>query len=262
MVNPKRIASRAPAPARSSGPRPAHSGPPRPRRRGSDQVLAAVALLIVGGLAGVAIVGLAGSRAPSESNAVSEAPSDDTGTASSDAPIESAAPVSPVLEALMPAAIDGVALTVQSAVDATSLSSSPDGRALNAAIVHLGKDTTDLEIAIAFDESGAIDLTILGFRSDGVTADQMADVVLSAWLAAGTPGVTTTSLTWSGTSVRRISYGDEGPDEYLVTVDDSVFVLETTDEAVAQTTVAALAGAGAVSPGPTAHAPAEPSPSA
>ena len=154
----------------------------------------------------------------------------------------------------MPTSINGVTLTVQSAVDATTHSGSPDGRALNAAIVHLGKQATDLEIAVAFDDAGALDLTILGFRTDGVAVADMRAAVLSAWLAADAPGVARSSLDWSGTNVTKVSYGDGGADEYVVTFGDSVFVLETSDAALAQAGVAALAGAPAASAAPAGSA--------
>ena len=44
----------------------------------------------------------------------------------------------------------------------------------------------------------------------------------------------TSSLDWSGTPVTKVSYGDEAADEYVFTVGDSVFVLETVDAAMAQ----------------------------
>ena len=227
------------------------SVPTRPRRRVSEQVGTALALLIVGAVVGVGAVSLIQGAAPSAATIPSTAPSDPaeaTDAIVSDVPEDSVQPGSPVLEALLPTSIAGTTLTVESAVDATSLSSGPDARALNAAVVHAGKLASDLQIAIAYDDSGSIDLTILGFRVDGLSAAGMRDAVLSAWLAAGTPGVTTTNLNWSGTDVTRISYGDDGADEYLITVHDSVFVLETADAAVAQSAAAALAAPATVTP--------------
>lgn len=230
------------------------STPPPPRRSRSaraprpigELIGAALALLIVGAFVGVGIASLGSKPAADASSAPSAAPTDDTGAAPTDNPDSSGnpdgsiAPVSPVLEALMPQTVSGSTMTIQSAVDATSLSGGPDGRALNAAVVHMGKATSDLEIAVAFDDSGAIDLTILGFRVDGIAAATTRAAVLSAWLASGIPGVTTTTLSWSGTSVTKVSYGDDGGDEYVISVHDSVFVLETVDEAVAQAAVTAI----------------------
>jgi hypothetical protein len=226
------------------------SGLPPPRRRTTEQIGAALALLIVGVIAGVVVVNVIQGAAPAAS-ATATAPGEatdpvETEPIGSDVPEESVVPASSVLEARMPATVNGVTLTVQSAVDATSLSSGPDGRALNAAVVHLGKLASDLEIAIAYDESGSIDLTILGFRVDGITGADMREAVLTAWLSAGTPGVTTATLGWSGTAVTKVSYGDDGADEFVLIVNDSVFVLETADAAVAQSAAAALVSPGSV----------------
>jgi hypothetical protein len=236
MTSPKRATPNAPV--RSSV-------PSRPRLRASEQVVAALALLIVGAFAGVLVMNLFQGSSPGTATATSTAPSESTDVGETDAiqtdtPEESLAAGSSVLEARLPATLDGVPLTVESAVDATSLSSGPDGRALNAAVVHLGKLPSDLEIAIGFDESGSLDLTILGFRVDGISAPEIRAAVLSAWLSAGTPGVATTSLEWSGIDVTKVSYGDDGLDEYVITVSDGVFVLETADAALAQSAAAAL----------------------
>jgi hypothetical protein len=252
MTNPKRATPGA-------GPR--GSAPAGPRLRRSEQVGAALALLFAGAFVGVGAMSLIQGSSPAATIAPSATPSDGTGAGETDAiesdlPEDSIAPGSSVLEARMPTSVNGVTLTVQSAVDATSLSSGPDGRALNAAIVHLGKTASDLEIAVAYDDSGSIDLTILGFRADGISAPDIRDAVLSAWLGAATPGVTKTSLAWSGIDVTKVSYGDDGTDEYVVTVSDSVFVLETADAATAQSATAAL-----VTPaGSPASAPTSPGP--
>jgi hypothetical protein len=162
--------------------------------------------------------------------------------------------VSPVLEGRLPKSVGGVDLTIQSAVDATNLSNGPDGRALNAALIHLGKQASDFEIALALDESGSIDLTIIGFRADGVPPDAIRTAVMDAWLAAGTPGVVTSSVDLAGAQVTKISYGDGGADEYVMTLGDSVFVLETTDATLAQSGAAALIAGPDASAAPGASA--------
>jgi hypothetical protein len=230
--------TRVPRAARSNPANPANPAPgaPRPRRPTpvSERVGIALTLVVVGALAGALLVGLASSHAPAATAAVSDAPTDDPVAQASDVPGASDAPVSPILEAMVPTTIDNNALTIQSAVDATSLSSGSDGRALDAAIRHLGKDPSDLEIVYAYDESGTTDLVILGFRVEGLAVADIRTAILGAWLAASTPGVVTTNLDWSGTAVAKVSYGDQAPDEYVFTVRDTVFVLETIDAAMAQ----------------------------
>ena len=244
MVSPKRVARR-PAPTRPLTTRPpASGGRIGPPRRGAEQIGAILALLLVGALVGVGIVGLVTGRGAEATVAPTSEPTEDPDALGTDVPEESAAVAAPLLEARMPKSVDGTTLTVQSAVDATTLSGGPDGRALNAAVVHLGKQASDLEIAYAYDESGAIDLTILGFRVDGVAVADVRDAVLTAWLAAGTPGVTTSTVTWSGATVTKLAYGDDGPDEYVLVLGDSVFVVETTDATLAQSAGSALLAPG------------------
>jgi hypothetical protein len=201
---------------------------------------------MVGAFAGFGVQGLLAGPATGASSAPSAASTDDTsatgdtGVIPSDAPADSVSPASPVLESRIPASINGVTLSIQSAIDATSLSSGPDGRALDAAVVALGKQASDLEVAVADDQTTSIDLTIIGFRVDGIAAAEIRKAVMEAWLAAGTSGVATSTIAVSGTQVTKVSYGDGGPDEYVLTIGDSVFVLETTDAALAQAAAAAL----------------------
>jgi hypothetical protein len=246
---------------------------PAPRRKGTttNQVLAGLGLLIVGAFVALSVQKLVESRAPIASDAPSAEttaePSADTGAVGSDAPVESVPPASAILEGLMPKTLNGITLTVQSTLDATNLSNGPNGRALNAAVAHLGKQPSDLELALAFDETGALDLTIIGFRSDGVDAATLTPIVMAAWLAAGTPGVTTSRVVLSGTPATKVSYGDGGANEYLIVFKDSVFVLETTDETLAQAAASAMTGTSGPSstqaptggsPAPTSSAPASP----
>jgi len=249
MVTPKRVVR-----ATSSSRPP--STPPRPRPRPtSERVGIALALVVIGALSGALLVGLAASRPPAATAAPSADPTDDPEAVGSDGPDESVAPVSPILEALVPTTIDDSVMTIQSAVDATSLSSGADGRALNAAITHLGKQPSDLEIVYAYDESGTTDLVILGFRVDGLAPADIRTAILGAWLAANTPGVVSTNLDWSGTAVTKVSYGDEAADEYVFTVNDSVFVLETVDATMAQgATQAIVEQAASASPAAAARA--------
>ena len=166
----------------------------------------------------------------------------------STAPAASPSPAAPVLEAEMPRAVNGTALTTESALNATSLGSGSNSRALSAAVTSLGKKPADLEIADAFDPSGALALSILGFRLPGIDPAKLRPVVLDAWLSVKSSGVTSTSVSLSGTPSTKVSYGDGGPDQYVFVFRDSVFVIVTADQALATSAVAAMA---AVSPSPS-----------
>jgi hypothetical protein len=153
-----------------------------------------------------------------------------------------------VLEAEMPRAVNGVTLTTESALNATSLGNAPNGRALGAAVTNLGKKPGDLEIADAFDQSGSLSLSILGFRLPGIDPATLRSVVLDAWLSVTSPGITSTSVSLSGTPSTKVSYGDGGPDQYVLVHRDSVFIIVTADQALAASAVAAMPGA---SPSPS-----------
>lgn len=99
------------------------STPPRGNRR-PDQVLVPLVLLVAG-----AAVALSAPWIVTNAAAPSAA--------------------APVLEAETPHAVTGTSLTVESATDATSLRSAPSNRALDAALIELGKTASDLQIAEA-----------------------------------------------------------------------------------------------------------------
>ncbi|MGO9181073.1 MAG: hypothetical protein ACLQHS_17695 [Candidatus Limnocylindrales bacterium] len=149
-------------------------------------------------------------------------------------------PAAPLLEAEMPHAVNGTTLTVQSATDATSLGTTPSNRALDAAMTSLGKTPADLEVADAADASGALALSVLGFRVAGVDPAKLRTVVLDAWLSINTPGVTVSSVNLAGTPATVVAYRDSGPSEYVLVHGDSVLVIETADQSLAANVVAAL----------------------
>ena len=163
----------------------------------------------------------------------------------------------------MPHVINGTTLTIQSATNAASLGSDSSSRALSAAMASLGKKPGDLEIAEAYDPSGALALTVLGFRVAGVDAGKLRTVVLEAWLSTQTPGVTSSSVTLSGAPTTKVSYGDGGPSDFVLVHGDSTFVIVTSDEALAVNAAAAIAApspAGSPSASPVTSSPAGASP--
>jgi hypothetical protein len=153
----------------------------------------------------------------------------------------------------MPRTINGTTLTIQSATNAASLGSDSSSRALSAAMTSLGKKPGDLEIAEAYDPSGALPITVLGFRVAGVDPVKLRAVVLEAWLSTKTPGVTSSSVTLSGTPSIKVSYGDAGPTDYVLVHGDSTFVVVTSDQALAVSAAAAIGGlSSGSSPAPSA----------
>jgi hypothetical protein len=223
------------------------------------QVLVGLVLLVVGAFLALSAELLLTNK-PGPAAQVTVAPSASGSAVAAASPTTSASPspAAPLLEAELPHTVNGTTLTTESATDATSLGSGPNGRALNAAVTSLGKKSSDLEIADAYDASGSLAASILGFRVAAVDPAKLRTVVLEAWLSTNTPGVTTSNISLSGTPSTKVSYGDGGPDEYVFVHGDSVFVVETTDQTLAASVVTAMA---ASSPSPATSSSPSPSPS-
>ncbi len=171
----------------------------------------------------------------------------------------SPSPAAPLLEAALPRSVNGTTLTVESVTGDTIFGGDPNSRALSAAIGTLGKAPSDLELADAYDESQTVDLTVLAFRLPGVDPGRLRPVVLAGWLSANLPGVTSSKVSLSGVDATRVSYGDEGVDAFVYIRGDTVFVIETADEALAASVVKNMAAAPSSAPGGSPAA--SPSPS-
>jgi hypothetical protein len=243
----------------------ARSQRPAPASTVNGRTVGALALLVVIVIAAIVALAVGLGGAPSGS----PNPSSETSPGASDA-LPSASPASAVLESLIPQTVNGTTLTVQSLTGAANIARVPSGRAIDAAVLALGKQPTDLEIGYGADASGTIDLTIIGFRIPGISPDKLRPIILQTWLANQTPGVTTTQVNLGGNPVTQVSYGDSGADEYLFVFKDAVFVVETADSDLATQAVGAITGVlaspapgGSTSPSgsPAASGSAAPSPS-
>jgi hypothetical protein len=182
----------------------------------------------------------------------------DAGPSSSDEPLPSdvaegsTPPFAPELEAVLPTSIadptPGAAsgATIKLTVDSASASdvfaqaSDPGTRALSARIRTLGKTLDDLQYAEAFDETGAVNVAIRGFRLPGVDPAKLHAAIVETWLSSKAAGVKTDQVTIAGKSVTRIDYGDQSALEYVVQLRDVVVDVEADDPAVAQAVIAAL----------------------
>ena len=223
---------------------PARSPRPAPASIVDGRTVGALALLVVIVVAVIVALSVGLGGAPSGS----ANPSSDASAGASDA-VPSDTPASAVLESLIPKTVNGTALTVRSITDAINIANDPPGRAIDAAVLSLGKQPTDLEIGYGYDASGTVDLTIIGFRIAGISPEVLRPIVLRTWLANEGPGVTTTQVNLAGNPLTQVSYGDSGADEYLFVFKDSVFVVETADSSLATQAVVAITGVSA-SPAP------------
>ena len=162
----------------------------------------------------------------------------------------SASPFAADLEALLPkSSVDNtstaspppaIPLTVQSASATDVFGQDPSARALAAQIRALGSTLDQLQIAQAYDESGAIDLSIIAFRLPKADVAKLRAAVIDTWLAAGAGGVKTTTVTLGGKSLTKIDYGDASTIEYVYAKDDYVIVIDTSDAGIATQVAAQL----------------------
>jgi len=150
-----------------------------------------------------------------------------------------ASPVAPELEALMPRQVSGTTLVVQSATGDV-LGTDAKGKALLSALDSFGKKPTDLQVAQAYDEAGALDLSVLGFRVPGLSAAKLQPAVLQTWLVSGATGVTTKETTVSGVKVTEVKYGGDTSVSYVAARKDAVIVVQSGDAALAAAALAAL----------------------
>jgi hypothetical protein len=166
------------------------------------------------------------------------AASDDA--AASDASLEpvgsggpSPSSLAPELEAKLPTEIGGTPLTIQSTSADEVFGTDPNSRALTARIRALGAQTSDLQVAQAYDDSNQVDLSIVAFRLPGKDGTKLRDAIVDTWLSANVAGVTKSDVTLGGKQLTKIDYGDAGTVEYVYKGPDYVVVIDTSDPAVA-----------------------------
>jgi hypothetical protein len=145
------------------------------------------------------------------------------------------------LEALLPKAVGGVALTRQSTIGTTALGSDPAIQAaLTTFLGKIGKTPADLQSAEAYDETGNSDVGIFAYRVAGITGPVLGQAIVDSDSVAAGSGVTSTKETVAGKAVTHIRYGDGTGDDYVYVKDDVVFDVATTDPATAIQALSAL----------------------
>jgi hypothetical protein len=174
----------------------------------------------------------------------------DPGTSASEEPVASdgpsdevpsdAAAAAPELEAQLPTAVNGTALTVDSAIGTDLFGDDESSRAITAALRAEGKTPADLTFAQAYDEAQALDLSLFAVAVDGLSEARTRDIVLDSWLSASGAGVTQSTVTLGGKELTKVDYGDDGASNYVLAGDGTVLVITTSDEALATSTVEAL----------------------
>ncbi|HEX2756521.1 MAG TPA: hypothetical protein VHM48_13725 [Candidatus Limnocylindrales bacterium] len=188
-----------------------------------------------------------GAARPTDGATASEEPlgSDDPGAVD-----PSSSPFAADLEALLPKSImdntstasppPAIPLTTQSASATDVFGGDPNARALAARIRALGATLDQLQIAQAFDDTGAFDISIIAFRLPKADLAKLRAAVIDTWLSARAEGVKTTTITLGGKSVTKVDYGDGSTIEYVYAKADYVIVIDTSDLDVATQAAAQL----------------------
>ena len=183
---------------------------------------------------------------PTDAAGASDQPvgSDDLG------PADSSAPFAPDLEALLPKSIVDttstasppatIPLTTQSLSGTDAFGDDPSSRALAARIRALGGTLDQLQVAQGYDDSGALDLSIIAFRLPKVDLAKLKSTIIDTFLSAEADGVKKTTITLGGKSLTKVDYGDGSTIEYVYAKDDYVIVIDTSDAAVATQVAAQL----------------------
>ena len=233
-----------------------------PPQGGSNfwQVLAIVALIAA--TAGWTTVGVIALRAPSSAALGSPTDSFDP-NASEDLSVPPVAEThdAPDLEALLPTAINGTTLEIQSWTGDGILTDDAWSTSVTAFLTTQGKTPADLAVAQGYDPNQVLDGSVGVYRATGVAATALRDALVAAW-KGDYPDMTITQVTLGGKEVTKGGFGADTASSFLYIRDDVVFDIESTDEAIATAALAALPLPGASGAPSTAPAgSAAPSPS-
>ncbi len=208
-----------------------------------QQAATAVDLAIASAAAGAGGLGTTGATPPPGGTIVLGSPGPSTASGSAaPAPTPTSTPshAVPALEAVLPHTISGTPFTTQSLTGTDAIGTDAASVALAASIKGFGKATADFQVAEAYDASGTIQVTVIGFRLTGVDATKLRGAIIASWLVAAASGVTQAPATVAGKSVIKVDYADGGPLDYVYVQGITVYDVSTADTALAATVLGQL----------------------
>ena len=240
-------AATTPRPPTARTPTPRMPGSQPPRSAGYWPAVAIIAIVVAtAGWTTVAVMAINGRGATAE---VASSPPDttddpnalssDDGADFSDAPVEDSHDA-PDLEALLPTAISGTPLSLQSWTGDSLLTEGDQwSDSVTAWLTKVGKTPADLSAAQAFDATESTDHSVGVFRLDGIPTKDLRDAMIAAWKESY-PELVVSTVKLDGTEVTKGAFGEGAIDSYWYEKDGLVFDVETSDQAVATTIVADL----------------------
>ncbi|MGZ8501880.1 MAG: hypothetical protein ACXWW6_03400 [Candidatus Limnocylindrales bacterium] len=169
----------------------------------------------------------------------------------------------PDLEALLPAVVDGAPLAIQSFTGADVFPEEGWGTSVRGFLTSIGKTPEDVQAAVAEDPQGALALDFLwAYRLADVEPKTLRDAIIAGW-RVDYPELKVTTATVAGKAVTRVAYFEDVVGSTLYIHDGTLFDIESEDEALSTTILAALPPASSPAPsasGSAASAPASASP--
>jgi hypothetical protein len=209
-----------------------------------QQAATAVDLAITGAAAESGGIGSAGSTPPPGGVIVlgSPGPSSGPGASVGPAPTPTSTPshAVPALEAVLPHTISGTPFTTQSLTGTDAIGTDAASVALGASIKGFGKVPGDFQVAEAYDNTGTIQVTVIGFRLTGIDATRLRQAIIASWIVAAGSGVTQANATVGGKAVVKVDYADGGPLDYVYVQGITVYDVSTSDVSLAATVLGQL----------------------
>jgi hypothetical protein len=206
------------------------------------QVIAIVALIAA--TAGWTTVGVMVVRPGSPPAAAGDSPDPNADNESS--PPEVASHDVPALEADLPTTLSGTTLEAQSWIGDAVPATDAWRSSMTSFLTGAGKTSADLEAALASDPALVLDGIVAVYHVNGIAGPALRDAVLAAW-KADYPTMKVSQTTLGGKAISKGDFGADQAASYVYVRGDLVFDVESSDECIAATALAALPG-----PGPAA----------
>jgi len=138
---------------------------------------------------------------------------------------------------MLPGKLNETALTTESDTGDSVLDAWT--RVMVTFLAKVGKAPADLELAQAYDATSGIDVSVMAFRLKGVPAADLQQAVIDG-LMAGSPALVKSVVTLSGKEVTRLASVEDGWNTYLYPKGDVVYIVGTSDEALATTALSTI----------------------
>jgi hypothetical protein len=207
------------------------------------QIIAIVALLAAtAGWTTVAVIALRGSDPAAVASPTETAEPDDLAAEESIPPVVDTHDA-PELEALLPTAVNGTNLQLQSVTGGELLTDDEYSETVKAFLTSVGKTPEDLHFAQAYDPEETLDGSFEVYQVAGVDGAKVRDTLIEAW-KVDFPDLKVTDATIAGQPTKKAEFDADTPASYLYVRGEHLFDIWTMDPEIAAAAIAALPGPG------------------